>query len=447
MKRESYTMDHITFKIKTIFAPLLVVAMLNVNCGDSVLRLSLDIDWPPGATYLQIRSQFTDAQDHSIKTGMVLHGLRDETQFSIHPPQRQAGEMRLGVRLFDDYYRYGAGSITANFSGASLEQVIPIEPLRVMNYDAPYGNCIKEGWCFIPLSEAASGFNGVWGDDCLRFWAVGNNGRISAWIGSSWIKELSMVSQDLKGIWGNKKDIWVVGQEKAASLGVIIRRKNQPLGTWVVESPVGATDGLNAVWGTSENDAWAVGFNGAVVQWDGTTWSQHIVPFGTVAPDLRGVWGSAKNDYWAVGADFSTGEPVGAIWHYDGNAWNQIRKFDKGYFGGIFGFTKSDIWVVGEAGRLVHWDGNRWSSSNSGIMSNIYSVYGTRSNDVWAVADGVPDKWIIIHWNGSEWSRVTQKNAISFTSVFGVGQSDIWAVGQDGTNNGMIYSYMPADDQ
>jgi hypothetical protein len=57
------------------------------------------------------------------------------------------------------------------------------------------------------------------------------------------------------------------------------------------------------VWGRKSNDVWAVGQNGTILHWDGTSWKS--VVSGTIY-DLDGIWGSATNDAWAVG----TGETI-----------------------------------------------------------------------------------------------------------------------------------------
>jgi hypothetical protein len=52
------------------------------------------------------------------------------------------------------------------------------------------------------------------------------------------------------------------------------------------------------VWGSGAADVWAVGSNGTVTHWNGSTWN--AVSSGTSA-SFNGVWGSGAADIWAVG--------------------------------------------------------------------------------------------------------------------------------------------------
>jgi hypothetical protein len=60
---------------------------------------------------------------------------------------------------------------------------------------------------------------------------------------------------------------------------------------------------LSGVWGSGENDVWAVGSGGAIFHYNGLAWSFIDPPVSTDEPELFGVWGSGPNDVWAVGAD------------------------------------------------------------------------------------------------------------------------------------------------
>lgn len=62
----------------------------------------------------------------------------------------------------------------------------------------------------------------------------------------------------------------------------------------------GTVETLRDVWGSSENDVYAVGDYGTVIHYDGTTWSP--VTSGTTL-DLFGIWGSSKNNIFAVGRE------------------------------------------------------------------------------------------------------------------------------------------------
>jgi hypothetical protein len=57
------------------------------------------------------------------------------------------------------------------------------------------------------------------------------------------------------------------------------------------------------VYAIATNDVWAVGYGGAVIHWNGSTWEDK----SSGSADLRAVWASSANDVWAVG--------IGSIQH------------------------------------------------------------------------------------------------------------------------------------
>jgi hypothetical protein len=68
---------------------------------------------------------------------------------------------------------------------------------------------------------------------------------------------------------------------------------------------------LNGVWGTSLRDVFAVGDDGAILHFDGATWTS--MTSGSTA-DLLAVWGMSSNQVYAVGSR-------GTVLFYDGTGW------------------------------------------------------------------------------------------------------------------------------
>ncbi len=108
---------------------------------------------------------------------------------------------------------------------------------------------------------------------------------------------------------------------------------------------------LNAVWGSSATDVFAVGFavsNGARVtsavrHFDGASWTRMDVPNTGV---LQDVWGSSATDVYAVADD-------GGMLHYDGSAWTESRPSQRTLLG-IWGSSAADVFLVGNRGTIVH---------------------------------------------------------------------------------------------
>src|SRR5690606_31695193 len=79
-----------------------------------------------------------------------------------------------------------------------------------------------------------------------------------------------------------------------------------------------AGSGLEAVWGASPDEVFAVGLSGVIQRFDGTSWS--VQATGTTS-SLRDVWGSSEDDVWAVGG-------LGALLHYDGASWDLVARLE-----------------------------------------------------------------------------------------------------------------------
>lgn len=103
-----------------------------------------------------------------------------------------------------------------------------------------------------------------------------------------------------------------------------------------------ATAELNAVWGSSAADIWAVGAAGALAHWTGASWANAS---GSTA-SLNGVWGSGSSDIWAVGAS-------GTLLHWNGSSWASVSSGTTNPLNALTGTSASSIWLVGVGGTIL----------------------------------------------------------------------------------------------
>jgi hypothetical protein len=71
--------------------------------------------------------------------------------------------------------------------------------------------------------------------------------------------------------------------------------------------------------------------------------------------DLNAVWGSSGSDVFAVGDDGTT------ILHYDGSSWSSMEKmgtWPAKYLDAVWGSSGSDVFAVGKNGTILHYDGD-----------------------------------------------------------------------------------------
>ena len=95
---------------------------------------------------------------------------------------------------------------------------------------------------------------------------------------------------------------------------------------------------------------------------------------------LSGVWGTAENDVYAVGAD-------GFTLHYNGSAWSRMTSETTENLYSVWGNGSNDIYAVGVSGTVLHYDGSSWNSMNSGTSAILWQVLATPF-DVFAVGSG-----------------------------------------------------------
>ena len=176
---------------------------------------------------------------------------------------------------------------------------------------------------------------------------------------------------------------------------------------------------FRAVWGSSSSDVFAVGWYGAILHYDGSTWS--LMESGT-DESLFGVWGSSASDVFAVGGS-------GTILHYDGSTWSLMDSGMDEWFGGVWGSSASDVFAVGGNGTILNYDGSTWSAMTTGSEDRIEGVWGSSASDVFAVG-GIGT---ILHYDGISWSRLTIDSDSRLEGVWGSSANDIYAVGGSGT--------------
>ena len=186
----------------------------------------------------------------------------------------------------------------------------------------------------------------------------------------------------------------------------------------------GTTDDLQAVWGSASNDVFAVGRNGRILHYDGSSWSD--MSSGT-SEWLHGVWGNSPSDVFAVGDD-------GTVLHYDGNdvdngTWTAMTSNTQRDLWGVWGSASvgtggkaDDVFAVGNGGTILHYDGNdvdngTWTAMTSGTTRALRAVWGSSSvNPVTGLANDifVVDCSEMYHYDGSTWTEMTNGLTVQF---------------------------------
>jgi len=123
---------------------------------------------------------------------------------------------------------------------------------------------------------------------------------------------------------------------------------------------------VKKIWGSGVDDIFAVGYEGAILHYDGARWQ--AMTSNTTRP-LRSVWGTAGNNVYAVG-------DIGALLHYDGRQWRQVDLDTYEGLRSVWGRGPDDIYVTGREGGIHHYDGSFWSALASPVASSLNASHG-----------------------------------------------------------------------
>ena len=235
----------------------------------------------------------------------------------------------------------------------------------------------------------------VWGSGGNDVFAVGESGIILHYDGKTWSKINSGTSRHLDSIWGSSQnDIFVTGRGGTLWGDYINFVRHYNGNTWSEVYRVVAIETyperLWDIWGSSGINVFAVGHYSDIVYYNGRTWFKRGTGIVSV---FRGIWGSSENDVYAVGSERYVGSK---ICHYDGNTWSEIygNKYLSGLFD-IWGNSNTDIFVVG--GTILHYNGYIWSVMNRETESVLLGVWGSSGEDVFAVGQ----YGTILHYDGT----------------------------------------------
>lgn len=210
--------------------------------------------------------------------------------------------------------------------------------------------------------------------------------------------------------------------------------------------PPAGTSGLNSIWGTSDNDVFAVGNDGIILHYNGKSVSS--MSSGTT-DSLTGVWGTSPTNVFAVSSTLDVSNishPFGIILHFDGYSWSPMSiwpnsdNITDACFSSIWGSSATDIWAVGPD-NIAHYNGSlRWLPLPISGVGYLDSIWGSSGSDIFAVGNG---GGVIEHFDGRTWIPMPYPSQTDdFTGVWGSSATDVFAVGSNpNTNSGVILHY------
>jgi len=228
-------------------------------------------------------------------------------------------------------------------------------------------------------------------------------------------------NNEASGTWRSLRDVWGILEDASRDVLVavgdnatVLRFQN---GGWLPLASPPSTSDLNAVWGTSLTDLYAVG-GGDILHFDGTVWRAIITGY---VNRLNKVWGPAPNAVFIVGDN-------GTLLRYDGTTLRFLAAGTLNDLNDVWGPSATSVFVVGNGGVILHHDGQSWDPMVSGTMEDLHAVWGTSSQNVFAVGA----KGTILHFDGKLWTEVYSGTDHDLLAIRGVSPGDVFAAGSEG---------------
>ncbi len=251
------------------------------------------------------------------------------------------------------------------------------------NTGGGYGRVMHatDGATFLDVGSAGAfaGLYGVWGSSSSNVYVAGGDrfggsGVLSLlrWDGTQLIDEshaTGVAGTYFNGVFGTSMDdVYVVGEAALVHWSA---------GGFV--SGGSATTHLEAAWGSAPGQYVFVGTNG---------WVQTLAPgSGTevgTGSTLNAVAGSSASDVWAVGDN-------GLVMHYDGTTWKQVDAGTTNHLHGVWVDAPDSVFVVGWQATVLHWNGSTWSpvAVNPDATSGSFNaVFGITGKKLWVAGAG-----------------------------------------------------------
>jgi hypothetical protein len=227
----------------------------------------------------------------------------------------------------------------------------------------------------------------------------------------------------LLAVWGvDANDVWVVGGRPTIDAGPTLLHFKA--GAWTrVDSGQTGID-LWWVFGLSADDVYFGGSSGTILHYHGGTFDKMTTP-GTGV--VFGIWGTADDDLWAVGQ----GTPTGIVWHYDGTQWS-APALPAGVGSHVFkvhGQATDDVWMSCDDGTALHWQGTSLERGPTGVAAPLFSIVTTPDGAI--AVGGTNGQGQIAEYAGA-WSVAPIASAAQWRGA-AVRDTTVYAVGEYGT--------------
>ncbi len=146
-----------------------------------------------------------------------------------------------------------------------------------------------------------------------------------------------------------------------------------------------------------------------------------------------GVWGFSASDIYVVGYVSRSSqsecscEDSGFVKHFDGRQWSTLYEATQWrYVHEAWASSPTDIYVIGDEG-LAHYDGRTLEIADAPPY-NYSDIWGTAENAVFAVGEG----GTIVEFDGDSWRTHESETSAHLTGLWGDAADNVFALADDG---------------
>jgi len=285
---------------------------------------------------------------------------------------------------------------------------------------------------------------------------------------------------DTLGISGEIRDVWIVDENDIWVVGNIETDSGQYNAAhwdgskWEMLGIYSNTLDLLSIYYFSDDDIWVTDF-GFPIHWDGNGWTlYHLQNMGMAGVSAgNAIWASSTNNIYFVGYQDS-------IVHYDGSTFRKIGSGTELNISDVYGFDDGTIFM--QASSLSELTSNLIQVSGQDVRS-VYSddtyrndIWGASPNYLWSVGEGIfrynsqnqqmieyawpvgTPKWmlevidgnavnnvftgghnsLVMHYNGQSWKHYSELLGYGIVTGIDVYQNMVAIVSVDGSNTYII---------
>jgi len=226
-------------------------------------------------------------------------------------------------------------------------------------------------WMPSDIGGGTTQIRSISGFTSSSIYAVGNQVESYYWNGTLWnaLPVPPGPPQSLMGVTTAAPSLAIT-----VGTGGLAMRRNTPVGPWQPMNTGGHTEDLNAVEALAANNVIAVGQD-VILHYDGNgagTWTDMALTAWT----LRGLHAVSPTNIFAVGDD-------GVVVHYDGTSWTEMESATTEDLYSVWAASSTDVFAVGASGTVVYYNGSFWTPVRSDETTPVFDVWGVAGEIVY----------------------------------------------------------------